>query len=98
MYMNFILKYWIEFLFTMITSLIIYIFRQYMGLKNGIKALLSNEIIRLYEVYIDFGYCPSYIKENIEGIYKSYHKLGGNGMITSMVNKIYELPNSKGGL
>ena len=90
--MNFILKYWIELLFTTITTSLIYIFKQYIGLKNGIKALLNNEIVRIYELYSEYGYCPSFIKENVED---SYHKMGGNGMITTMVNKLYELPNTK---
>lgn len=93
--MNFVLKYWIELLFTTITTSLIYIFKQYIGLKNGIKALLNNEIVRIYELYSEYGYCPSFIKENVEEIYNSYHKLGGNGMITTMVNKLYELPNTK---
>ena len=45
----------------------------------------NNEIIRIYELYLKLGYCPSYIKENVEKIYNSYHKLGGDGMITTMV-------------
>lgn len=95
--MELILNYWIEFLFTTITGLLLYMFKQYVGLKSGIKALLNNEIIRIYELYSELGYCPSYIKENVEEIYNSYHKLGGDGMITTMVNKLYEFPNSLSG-
>lgn len=91
--MELVLNYWLEFLFTTITGLLLYMFKQYVGFKNGIKALLSNEIIRICELYTELGYCPSYIKENIEEIYNSYHKLGGDGMITAMVKKLYELPN-----
>ncbi len=92
---DFIIKYWVEILMTSITSGIIYIFTQYISLKNGMKALLRNEIVRIYDKHEELGYCPSYMKENIKEMYENYHKLGGNGMITKMVEKLYELPNAK---
>lgn len=88
-----IIKYWLEILLTTITSGIIYVFKEYIGLKNGLKALLRNEIVRIYETYSRLGYCPSYMKENVNEIYINYHKLKGNGMATSMINAINELPN-----
>ena len=88
-----IIKYWLEILLTAITSGIIYVFKEYIGLKNGLKALLRNEIVRIYETYSILGYCPSYIKENANEIYINYHKLKGNGMATSMINAVNELPN-----
>ncbi len=78
---------------TFITSFLLLMINQYIGLRNGMRSLLKNEIIRTYETYIKLGYCPSFIKENIREIYESYHKLKGNGMGTSMVNEIYKLPN-----
>ncbi len=91
---DFILKYWLEFLFTITTTGLIYIFKEYVGLKNGLQALLRNEIVRIYEIYTELGYCPSYMKENVGEIYSNYHKLGGNGYATSMINEIYKLPNT----
>lgn len=78
---------------TLITSFLLLMIKQYIGLKNGMKALLKNEIIRVYDIYINQGYCPSYIKENIKEIYENYHVLKGNGMASSMVNDIYKLSN-----
>lgn len=92
---SFLLKYWIEVIMTFITSFLILIINQYIGLKNGMRALLKNEIIRVYETYTKLGYCPSFIKENVKEIYENYHKLKGNGMCTSMVNEVYNLPNVK---
>ncbi len=91
--MNIVINYWIEILLTAITSGVIYVFKQYIGLKEGLKALLRNEIVRIYETYSRLGYCPSYMKENVNEIYINYHNLKGNGMATSMINKINELPN-----
>ena len=93
--LDFITKYWIEFLFTSLTTGFIYVFKQYKGLKSGMIALLRNEIVRIYEIYINLGYCPSYMKENVNNMYDSYHKLGGNGMVTTMVNDLFKLPNEK---
>jgi len=90
-----VLKYWLEFLMALMSSFLIYVFNQYIGLRNGMRALLKNEIIRVYETYIKLGYCPSFIKESIKDIYESYHKIKGNGMCTSMVNEIYKLPNEE---
>ncbi len=89
-----ILNYWIEILLTVVTSGIVYIFKEYIGLKNGLKALLRNEIVRIYETYTKLGYCPSYMKENVNEIYINYHKLKGNGMATSMIDEINKLPSN----
>lgn len=91
--LHIIMNYWIEILLTAITSLIIYVFRQYAGLRNGLEALLKNEIVRIYETYSKLGYCPSYMKENANEIYVNYNKLKRNDMATSMINELYKLPN-----
>ena len=39
------------------------------------------------------GYCSSFMKENVKDMYESYHMLKGNGLVTSMVNQLYDLPN-----
>lgn len=93
--LDFIIKYWIEIFLTSVTTGVVYVIKQYFGLKNGMKSLLRNEIIRIYEKYIIYGYCPSYMKENINEMYNSYHKLKGNGMITTIVNELFKLPNEE---
>lgn len=93
--MNIIINYWLEILLTASTSGVVYVIKQYIGLKNGMKALLRNEIVRIYEVYSLLGYCPSYMKENINEIYQNYHKLKGNGMATSLVEELYKLPSEE---
>ena len=49
----------------------------YMSLKNGLKALLKKEIIRIYEKYMELRYCPNYMKDNISEIYKNYQHFEG---------------------
>ncbi len=89
---KFFIEYWIEFLFTFLCTGTLYIFKQYMGLKNGVISLLKSEILRISEKYFELGYCPRYMKENVKEMYESYHKLGGNGMVTEVVNSLYKLP------
>lgn len=90
---EFIIKYWLEFLLISLTTSLSCVLKQYGGIKKGMISLLKNEIIRTYAKYTKLGYCPSYMKENIEEMYDSYNKLGGKGMITAMVNDIYKLPS-----
>ena len=90
--LSIILKYWMELLMTTLVSAIIYVFKQYCSLKGGMRSLLRMEIVRIYETYMNLGYCPSYMKENISELYESYHILIGDGMATSMINEIYKLP------
>ena len=78
--MNFIIEYWIEFLFTFLCTGTLYILKQYVGLKNGMISLLRSEILRISENCFNIGYCPSYMKDNMKEMYESYHKLGGNGL------------------
>ena len=89
---EFIAKYWLEFILTIITTGIIYVFKEYLSIRSGIRSILRNEIVRIYETYMSLGYCPSFMKKNIEEIYNSYHKLKGDGMATSMVLELYKLP------
>ena len=35
------------------------------------------------------------MKENIQNMYENYHKLGGNGMVTTLVKEIYKMPNER---
>ena len=69
--------------------------KQYIGLKQGMISLLSSEILKVSEKCFEIGYCPSYTKENVQNMYDSYHKLGGNGMVTAVVESLYKLPNVK---
>ena len=49
---NILVKYWVEFFMTLLSTLFIYLINQYIGLRNGMRSLLKNEIIRTYETYV----------------------------------------------
>ena len=100
--LEFIAKYWLEFVFSLAISGLTVWFRRISGkvkkqqaVNNGVKALLRNEIVQEYNRYSDKGFCPIYARENIESLYKEYHELGGNGTITELVGKLQSLPTEK---
>ena len=96
---DFVLKYWIEFAFGLAVAGLSLLYRKLSGrvkrfeaIGNGVQALLRDRIIQAYNNYQDKGFCPIYARDNVEKMYQEYHALGGNGMITELVERIKELP------
>ena len=80
-------------LITFDTTCMIYLGRQVMATRRGIRALLRADLIRLYNKYHDdLGYCPIYIKQSLEDEYKTYHALKGNGVGTNLYEALMALP------
>jgi hypothetical protein len=65
------------------------------ALKEGTQALLRNEIIRVYERYINQRWMPLYARENVLSMYGAYHALGGNGAVTQLMDELKALPSNK---
>lgn len=57
----------------------------------GTMLLLRVQLIEYHDKYMKLGTIPSYAYENFCEMYKVYHRLGGNGMITKMMHEIEEL-------
>lgn len=100
---DFIVKYWLEVLFGGLLALAGFGFRimytqftkiksEFSCVKNGMQAILRNQIIGQYNKYMDKGFIPIYGMGNVEAMYKEYHALGGNGTITKLMDKLNELP------
>lgn len=66
------------------------------ALEFGVQALLRDRMLYCYNKYIDAGYAPIYAKENYENMYKQYHELGGNGVMTHLHEEFMALPTEKG--
>lgn len=60
--------------------------------RNGLVALLRNEIIEAHDKYTERGFCPIYKKDALQKSYEAYHALGGNGVITKLYEDIMKLP------
>ena len=82
---DFIVKYWIEFLFGLIISgmgvMAKLMYNQHLknkAIDKGVEALLRNGIVQTYNKWSERGYCPIYARENATRMYEPYHILGGN--------------------
>lgn len=100
--LEWIKKYWLETLFSMLISGLSAFgvwtrkrFKEQDLVKLGVQALLRNEIIKEYNYWTEKGYCPIYTRDNIKNMYDNYHNLGANGTITDLVERIFELPTKK---
>lgn len=65
--------------------------------SKGTMLLLRVQLIEYHDKYMMLGDIPSYAYENFMEMYKVYHALGGNGMITKMMHEIEELHLKKKG-
>ena len=65
--------------------------------SKGTMLLLRVQLIEYHDKYMRLGEIPSYAYENFNEMYDTYHKLGGNGMVTKMKQEIEELHLKKKG-
>ena len=90
---NHISASWPGWLCAAVMPVIVHLYAQVRASRAGIRALLRAEIIRVYNKYHDDKkYCPIYVKQSIEDIYKQYHALKGNGVGTKLYEEIMKLP------
>lgn len=64
---------------------------------KGTMLLLRVQLIEYHDKYMKKGSIPSYAYQNFDEMYKAYHELGGNGMITHMKEEIEQLRFKKDG-
>ncbi len=78
---------------TAFITVFVYLYRQIIATRKGIRALLRADLIRLYNKYHDdLKYCPVYVKQSLEDEYRQYHALKGNGVGTNLYNALMALP------
>ena len=65
--------------------------------SKGTMLLLRVQLIEYHDKYVQMGEIPSYAYQNFLEMYKAYHDLGGNGMVTKMKEEIEELHLKKKG-
>ena len=99
---DFIAKYWLEVLFGAALAALSAAYhalskriREQDAIRLGIVALLRDRIIGFYNHYWELGFCPIYARDNLLSMYKQYHKLGGNGTVTQLVEELQKLPTEK---
>ena len=100
---EFIIKYWLEFAFTMICGVFSFLLKKLAtrqrdikerqkAVENGVQALLRNELVRRYREYETKGEITIIDKENLEHMFEEYKNLGGNGTVAAMYDEILSLP------
>lgn len=62
------------------------------AVEEGVQALLRNELVRSYREYEKKGEMTILDKENIEGMFKQYENLGGNGTVKQLMTELMHLP------
>lgn len=99
-----ILKYWLEVGFGLITTLVTYLFTKIRTvkkntkednqlIKEALKSILHNILIVEGQKMLDKGYCMREDYERISEYYLPYKALGGNGSAKRMVEQIENLPS-----
>ncbi len=58
---------------------------------RGTMLLLMVQLIEYHDRYVALKHIPSYALDNFIEMYKAYHDLGGNGMVTEMYKEVLEL-------
>ena len=58
---------------------------------EGVKILLKNRIIEKYYRFKSDGVISIFDKQIVNELYSEYHNLGGNGVISDIINEINEL-------
>lgn len=65
---------------------------EYDALKDGLTALLRDSIIQADVRLTEQGFATVHQKDSLQMMYESYHRLGGNGIVTQSFNHIKSIP------
>ena len=60
--------------------------------SKGTMLLLRVQLIEYHEKWTERGYITKHWLENFIEMYDAYHSLGGNGMVTKLLEEIKKLP------
>ena len=98
-----IVKYWIEWVFGLVTGGVAVYCRhiakqvrkereEQKALRDGMRSLLRRQIIADCEQAAREGYCETKMKDTINDMYTAYHALGGNGVVSRLKEQTMNLP------
>jgi len=99
---EFILTYWLEAIFGLAITGLSFCFnslrkrlKEQKQIKEGLVAILHDRLFQSGMYFLEKGEITVSALDNIEGIYKAYHNLGGNGTGTEIWERVRELPLKK---
>ena len=101
--MDFIIEYWVEFLFGVLAAGLTAVLstgyhrlakkvEEQENVKDGILAILHDRLYQLFQYYLGQGAITPNALKNVEYLYRSYHSLGGNGTGTELYTRVTKLP------
>lgn len=97
--LDFIVRYWLEILFGLLTGAVSLFYRRLSGYKKmldntkvGVKVLLKAKITEFYMKSIDRGYITLCEKEIVNETYKTYQDLGGDAVSSELIEEINNTP------
>lgn len=96
-------KYWLEWVFGILIAGLTWVVKRMSGrikteqkenqaLREGMRSLLRAQIVTSSERALRDGWCGTRLRDTINDLYSSYHALGGNGVVTSVVDQVMQLP------
>ena len=62
------------------------------AISRGAMLLLRVQLIEYHEKWMERGYVTKHGIQNFIEMYNTYHSLGGNGMVTHLLEEVSELP------
>ena len=60
--------------------------------SKGTMLQLRVQLIEYHEEWMERGYVTKHGIQNFIEMYEAYHSLGGNGMVTHLLEEVNELP------
>ena len=64
-------------------------------IKEAVCALVRDRLVHKYEKCMTTGWCSVEYMADIEGLYQTYIKLGGNGVVPGLMARIKALPTER---
>lgn len=61
-------------------------------IEHGQMLIMRSDLIRLHDIFTKKGYCPVSVKLSVREEYDGYHALGGNGVVTRLMEEVTALP------
>lgn len=62
------------------------------AISKGAMLLLRVQLIEYHDEWMERGYVTKHGIQNFIEMYNTYHSLGGNGMMTHLLEEVGELP------
>lgn len=97
--LEFVLKYWLDFLFGLLIAGMSLAYKKLAKkvkeqeyVKDGVLALLHDRLFQAGQYYISKDKIALEELKNVEYLYNGYHNLGGNGTGTEIWERVKNLP------